>query len=196
MRGMFQARRADARRQAEIRIVGGGKRFFIILDADDRGDRAKNFLAADAHLVGRFREQCGLEIEARRFTVEALAAKGKLGAFLAADLDIVMSCLSWLSSTTGPIWVPCFSALSTVTVLSFFNGGGNELVVDALRHDDARRRRAALAGGEEGRIDDRFHSDVEIGVIQNHDRILAAHFKLEATIVLDGCSRNALAGAG
>ena len=45
--------------------------------------------------------------------------------------------------------------------------------------DEARRRRAALAGLVEGAVEGGRDRDVEIGIVQHDERVLAAHFELE-----------------
>ena len=54
----------------------------------------------------------------------------------------------------------------------------DEAVVDAVRHDEARRRRAALAGREERAVDGALDRHLEVGVVEYHQRVLAAHFEL------------------
>ena len=55
----------------------------------------------------------------------------------------------------------------------------DESVVDALRHDQPRRGRAALAGGEERAVDGAFDRDLQVGVVEHDQRVLAAHLELE-----------------
>src|SRR5579871_1733479 len=88
VRGVFEARRADARGQAERRIVGDGEGLVIVLDADHARDRAEDLLAVDAHLRPGLGEQRRLQVEAGRRALEPLAAKGEPGALLLADLDV------------------------------------------------------------------------------------------------------------
>src|SRR5712671_3284563 len=88
MRGVFQARRADARGEAKLGVVGGRKRRLVILDADDAGDGSENLLSRDAHVIRRFGEQSRRHVVARRGAVEELAAIGEPGTLLAATLDI------------------------------------------------------------------------------------------------------------
>ena len=54
----------------------------------------------------------------------------------------------------------------------------DEAVVDAVGHDQARGRRAALAGGEEGAVDGAFDRDLQVGVVEHDQRVLAAHLEL------------------
>src|SRR5205814_8944896 len=49
-----------------------------------------------------------------------------------------------------------------------------QLLVRALLHDHARGRGAALAGSAEGRPEDPLDRELEIGVVEDDDRVLAA----------------------
>jgi hypothetical protein len=54
-----------------------------------------------------------------------------------------------------------------------------QLVVDAALDDDPARGRAALAGRAEGRPDDPFDGEVEVGVVEDDDRVLAAELQMD-----------------
>src|SRR5205085_8603714 len=54
-----------------------------------------------------------------------------------------------------------------------------ERVVDALLDDDAARGGAALAGGAEGRPEDAVDGQVEVGVVEDDDRVLAAELEMD-----------------
>ena len=54
-----------------------------------------------------------------------------------------------------------------------------ELVVDALLRDHAARRGAALAGGAERRPEDPLDGEVEVGVVEDDDRVLAAELEVD-----------------
>src|SRR5882757_7724215 len=88
VRGVFQAGGADAGGETELGVVGDRQRLVVVLGADDRGDRSKNLLTRDAHIVVGLGEQRRLEVMAGRLALEQLAAPGELGAFVLADLDI------------------------------------------------------------------------------------------------------------
>ena len=74
--------------------------------------------------------------------------------------------------------MPALSASSTTSAFHALGHGVDEAVVDALGHDQARGGRAALAGREEGAVDGAFDRDLEIGVVEHDQRILAAHLEL------------------
>ena len=64
--GVFQARGADAGRQAELRVVGDRQRLVVVLRADHGRHRPEDLLAGDAHLVAHLGEQGRRQIEAGR----------------------------------------------------------------------------------------------------------------------------------
>ena len=59
-----------------------------------------------------------------------------------------------------------------------------ELAVDLLVDDHAARRGAALAGGAERRPDDPVGGEVEVGVVHDDDRVLAAELEVDALEVV------------
>src|SRR5439155_7694067 len=68
--------------------IGDAQRLVIGLDLDDRRDRREDLLAIDAHVVPGANEQRRRQIVALGVAVEELAAPGKLGIFLAPDVEI------------------------------------------------------------------------------------------------------------
>jgi hypothetical protein len=50
--------------------------------------------------------------------------------------------------------------------------------VDPAGHDQARGSSAALAGREERAIDGALDRHFQVGVVEHHKRVLAAHFEL------------------
>ncbi len=64
----------------------------------------------------------------------------------------------------------------------------------SLGHDQARGRGAALSGLEESAVDRAIHGNAEIGVIQHHERVLAAHLELELGKPSRALLRDVLAG--
>ena len=51
--------------------------------------------------------------------------------------------------------------------------------MNTLGHDQPRGRRAALAGGKERAVDRAFHCHLQVSIVENNKRILAAHLKLK-----------------
>jgi hypothetical protein len=73
-----------------------------------------------------------------------------------------------------------------------------QLVLDALLHDQPRRGRAVLAHVPEGTVDDMGGDAIQVfGVVQHHGGVLAAHFKGDFLEVrLGGVAQEAAAGFG
>ncbi len=67
-------------------------------------------------------------------------------------------------------------------------------VHDRALDDDPRRGRAALAGRPEGRPQDPVRREVEIGVGEDDDTVLAAELERDALEAATGAFRDALAG--
>jgi hypothetical protein len=55
----------------------------------------------------------------------------------------------------------------------------DEPIVDRVRDDQPRRCGAALPGRIEGTVEAGLDRDLEIGVVEHHHRVLAAHLELE-----------------
>ncbi len=69
-----------------------------------------------------------------------------------------------------------------------------ELVVDAALDDDAARGGAALPGGAERRPEDAVDGEVEVGVVEDDDRVLAAELEVDVLEVVGGGLRHQDAG--
>ena len=97
---------------------------------------------------------------------DALAAAQHGRAVAPRRLDGARGSAPWLASLiTGPI------------PLERLDGAGEpvaERVVDRVEDDDPARRRAALAGVRERRGDRPFDGAVEVGVVADDERVLAA----------------------
>ncbi len=115
-------------------------------------------------------------------------------ALVAADADIVDVLVELLLVDDRADLRALLHGIVDVQALHALHQRADEAVVDALRHDEARGRRAALAGGEEGAVGGAFHRRLQIGVVEDDQRVLAAHLQLEAAEVLGGGFRHALAG--
>ena len=178
VRRVFQARRADAGRQAELGVVGDRQRLVVVLDADDVGDRPEDLLARDAHLVGRLGEQRRLQVEAGRLAVEQLAAPGELGALVLGDLDVLQVLVELALVDDRADMRAGLERVVDDEALQALGQRLDEAVVDAGLHDQARGRGAALAGGEEGAVDGAFDRDLQVGVVEHDERVLAAHLEL------------------
>ena len=61
-----------------------------------------------------------------------------------------------------------------------------EAVVDGVEHDQARARRAALAGVREGRERGRLRRPLQVGVVADDERVLAAELEADLGEPLSG----------
>ena len=160
-------------------VVRDRKRLVVVLDPDHRGDRAEHLLAVDPHLVGGVGDQGRLQVVALGLALQPLAAEGQLAAFLPADLEIAQVLVELLLVDHRADLGAGLERVVDLELLHAFDHPRDEAVVDGLGHDQARGRGAALPGLEEGAIDRAADRDVEIGVVQHHERVLAAHLELE-----------------
>ena len=198
MRGVPEGGRGNAGGETELGVVGQGQCLVVVLGADDTHHGAEHLFSVDAHRRRRLGEKGGAHVVAGRaiaVSLDRLAARHQPGAFgPARSRRTARFCASCLSSTTGPMSVPFLRASSTFSAFILLCHRSDEAVVDAFGDDEARRGRAALAGGEEGAVQRRVHRHVQIGVVEHHHRILAAHFQLELGHARDTGLRDALAG--
>ena len=103
-------------------------------------------------------------------------------------------CASCLSSTTGPMSVPFLRASSTFSAFIFS-------AIAAMKRSwmpsvTIRREEAVQRWPVEKKplLHRRVHRDVEVGVVEHHHRVLAAHLQLELGHARDAGLRDALAG--
>ena len=120
------------------------ERLLVILDADHGRHRSKNLLARDTHLIGRLGEEGWLQIEAQVLAVEPLAAPMQPRALALAYIEITQVLIELISSTTGPISVPGFSASSTTSFFSRSVSPSTKrswMPAVTIRREDAVQRR-------------------------------------------------------
>ncbi len=179
MRRVLERRRDDAGAQPERRVVGERQRLVVVLRANHRRHRAEDLLARDAHRVGRVGEQRRREIVALVRRASRARRRTRASRLRPCRPRCTSGrCSSCAGSTTGPMSVPCVSASSTWSAASFCLTRIDEAVVDALGDDQARRRRAALPGREVRALHRAVHRRREVGVVEDDQRILAAHLEL------------------
>ena len=121
--------------------------------------------------------------------LEHFAAGDQLRAFLLADADVVEVLLELrLVDDRADVG----AGLERIVDLELgqpLGQRGDESVVDALADDQPRRRGAALAGREERAVDRAIDRHGQVGIVQDDQRILAAHFELELGHALRSLSR-------
>src|SRR6516164_8132012 len=146
--GVFEAGRADARSQAEWRVVGDRERLVIVLHLDDARDRPENFLPIDAHLGLGVGEERRLQIKAGGCALQPLATESEPSPLLLADSDValVLIKLALVDDRTDVGAVA--KRIIDDQAPEPLRQRRHELVVDARCDDDARRGSAALPGLE------------------------------------------------
>ena len=77
-----------------------------------------------------------------------------------------------------------------------FGHPGDKVVVEVARHDRASGRRAVLSGIDQRTGHRAVHSRIEVGVVENDERGLAAEFQLSAPTVNRGCRHDLSADGG
>ena len=77
-----------------------------------------------------------------------------------------------------------------------FGHPGDEVVVEIARHDRAGGRRAVLPGIDQRPGHRAVHGRIEVGVIENDERCLAAEFQLGAPTVNGGRRHDLSADGG
>ena len=80
---------------------------------------------------------------------------------------------------TGPTSVSSSQPDAEPKPLGRARRAATQLVVDRLVRDHAARRGAALAGGSERRPDDALDGQVEIRIVHDDDRVLAAELEVD-----------------
>ena len=107
------------------------------------------------------------------------AAGEELRAFVRADLRVRVDLLERRLVDHGP---DVGARLPTRVPSRSFSTAVDELLLERVVHllvrDDARRGRAALAGRAERRPHDAVDREVEVGVVQDDDRVLAAELEV------------------
>ena len=195
--------REDRGREPVADPVRDADRLVEVLDRDQRRRRAEDLLLRDPHLridVGEDRrpvEEALAELALGR----RLAAGEELRALVRADprvrVDLVERLLVDHGAEVG-LGIP---AGADPHLLGARDEPLLQLAVDRLVDDHAARGRAALPGGAEGRPDDPLHRELEVGVVHDDDRVLAAELEVDVLEVVGGRlrdrdSRLARAGEG
>ncbi|MCY1172772.1 hypothetical protein D9M73_129160 [compost metagenome] len=192
--GITQRLGDDPGGQAVLGVVQHGQGLLVVAHPDHAGNRSEHFFTVDAHLVGGVGEQRGAHVVPGRLQVEQLAALDQGRAFVFGQLQ-VMEVLFQLSGFSHR--ADLRALLQGMTDLQLTHARHqrfDETVMDAVADDQSRRGRALLPGAEEGAVQRAFHGDVEVGVIEHHQGVLAAHFQLATHQVAGGGDRDAATG--
>ena len=109
---------------------------------------------------------------------EPLATSQKRTAFFFADLNVAQVLVELTLIDNRADLGARFNRRADLEALGTLEHRLAEAVINLRSDNGAARSGAPLACGKEGAIDGSFDSHVEVGVIQNHQRVFAAHFKL------------------
>ncbi len=181
---MLQRLGDDARRQAELDAIGDGHGLLEIGYADGRGDGAEHFFVVDAGVGQGVDDQGRLDVPARLVEAEALAARHDAAAAARGDVDVVVGDVALGLGHSGAHLGGRVQGVADAQGRDLLGQGGDEAVVDAVLNDQAAGGGAALACGEEAAVQGDVHGAVQIGVVHHDQRVLAAHFQLDAGLTL------------
>ena len=161
----------------------------LVAEADERERRPEDLLLRDAHVAARRRRRSsggrrspsrGRPRRRSRRRSAALRRRPCRSACTSgssrAPRALITGPTSESSSQPGPSRRA--SARSTRRAAS--------VVVEALVDDHAARRGAPLARGAEGRPEDAVEREVEVGVVHDDDRVLAAELEVDVLETLRG----------
>ena len=177
--------RVDGGDQPVGDVVVDGHRLFEVGDRDNIGHGPEDLLLGDAHLGSYAREHGGLEEVAFVQTIAggARTADGDGGALFATDLHVSLHLLQ-LRPVHQRADVRCL--VQAVAEAQGF-GAGDELLGEGVQHalldDHAAGSGAALAAGAEGAPHSALDRQVDVGVAEDDDGVLAAHLQVHAFAV-------------
>src|SRR5207248_10114298 len=179
--GLVHVTGEDRRREPVADSVRDAHRLVEVAHGDERRRRAEDLLLRDPHPRLDVAEDRRPVVEAVAEPVAArhLAAGEQARALVLPDLRVRVDLLERaLVDDRADVGVVLPAGPEPHLLRS-----GDELrlqrVVDALLDDDATRGGAALAGGAEGRPDDPVDGEVEVGVVEDDDGVLAAELEVD-----------------
>ena len=125
---------------------------------------------------------------------QMMTAAGERGAvFILADIDVAHDLFDGVfvdDRAHVDFWI---GAVANTQCFGPFNQFLCELLVHFLVHDQPRRSRTALAGSPERAPDSAFNRVVDVGVVHDDDRVLAAHLERADRVAFRACGSNHLA---
>src|SRR5436190_14896623 len=186
----------DRRRKPELDPVRDADRLVDILHADQRGGGPEDLLLRDPHP--------GVDVTEDRRPVEVavaepvaaghLAAGQELGALVLPDRRVRVDFLERALVDHRADVDAFLPAGAETQLLGGLDEARLQLLVGAFLDDHARGRGAALAGGAEGRPENPLDRELEIGVLEDDDRILAAQLEVDVLQVVGGVPHHLDAG--
>src|SRR5207249_1162869 len=118
--------------------------------------------------------------------VETMAARDQLGAFIPANFNVAQVSLQLLLIDGGSHLHGFVEAVADLQLLGAVHVALDEFAVDAFLHDDAAGGGATLAGGAEASPESAFNGEIEVGIVEDDHRILAAEFERAMLEALSG----------
>ena len=100
----------------------------------------------------------------------------------------------WRAELSGPSVVSGSAVSPSVQAAGLLGQRLDDVVVHAVGDEHARRRRAVLAGVVVAGAGDPGRHRLEVGVVEHHDRRLAAELEVDALERVGGGARDPLAG--
>src|SRR5438477_4308603 len=178
--------REDRGREPILDPVRDADRLVDVAHLHERGRRAEDLLLRDAHpRVDASVDRRPVEVAASKIAVgRNLAAGEELRALAGADLRVRVDLLErGLVDHRADVGA-FLPARAEPQLLDPRDELLLQRVVDFLVCDHARRRGAALAGRPERRPDDAVDGEVEVGVVHDDDRVLAAELEMDVLVRL------------
>ena len=192
MNALFTSRVKIDDESPYLTLFAARDRLLERVDGDQRGRRAEDLLLRDPHLRVDVGEDGRAVVEA--LAVDALAAGQQLRALALADLGVRVDLLDRRLVDHGADVGVVLPRRADPQLLGARDELLLQLLVDAALHDHARRRGAALAGRAERRPDDAVDREVDVGVVHDDDRVLAAELEVDVLQLVGRVLRDEHAG--
>src|SRR5437762_4420018 len=165
----------DGAGESELGVVGDVERIFEVACLDHRENGPKDLFLRDAGLRGNVGNYGGLDVVAAIRITDHISAIDQVALAL-ADVDVLEDRLH------GAFAYDRSHSLVLSGLADFDLGDAvfealEEHVIDALVDDGAGAGGALLSAEAEGRDSNTFNRSVEVGIVADDNRILAAHFE-------------------
>src|ERR1051326_7046718 len=177
--GLVDIAGIERRREAVDDAVGNLDGLVEAAAGDHAHHRAKDFFLRDPHFGvdvgkdGRLMEPA----TGMGGALEALTAAQQVRAFVAADLDVFFRCLHLslidLGAHGSGFVEPVADREGAGAVHKFIE----ELLVNTFLHNDTAGGSAPLAAGAEAAPERSLYGEIEVGVVEHDDGVLAAHLQ-------------------
>src|SRR6266545_7866228 len=183
----------DRRQQPVLRAVHQLDRLALVADGGDRRDRAEGLLAGDLHLVAHPVQHGRLEEQVAAVLGGALAAGDQRRAPLQRVADVPLGLGGGGLVVEGSHGGGVVEGVAEADPLGDRGGQARQVVVlDLVLDEDPLAGRAALPGVQEARLQGGVDRPVEVGVLHDHQRAVAAH--LQQQLLAGGAPRHLVAG--